>query len=173
MSKTTVAVSRIFALILFAAMMLSVAACGDDSNQTNKPGSFTAYTGPFSDVNGALAGVDDLGRELLYDDQTKDLNDKQVGIFYFLWQGEHGTAGPYDNYKIATQTPDSLKSEEAWKKNGGGNVGAHHFWGEPLFGYYKSSDQWVMRKHLQMLTDAGVDFIVFDATNAYPYTERL
>ncbi len=173
MSKTTVAVSRIFALILFAAMMLSVAACGDNSNQTNKPGSFTAYTGPFSDVNGALAGVDDLGRELLYDDQTKDLNDKQVGIFYFLWQGEHGTAGPYDNYKIATQTPDSLKSEEAWKKNGGGNVGAHHFWGEPLFGYYKSSDQWVMRKHLQMLTDAGVDFIVFDATNAYPYTERV
>ena len=54
MNKTTVAVSRIFALILFAAMMLSFAACGDDSNQTNKPGSFTAYTGPFSDVNGAL-----------------------------------------------------------------------------------------------------------------------
>ena len=173
MNKALMAVSRIFALILFVAMMFSFAACGDNSNTDNKSGTFTAYTGPYSEFNGALAGVDDLGRELLYDDQAKDLNDKQVGIFYFLWQGEHGAAGPYDNYKIATQTPDALKSEADWLKNGGGAVGAHHFWGEPLFGYYKSSDQWVMRKHLQMLTDAGVDFIVFDATNAYSYTERV
>ncbi len=172
MNKRFLAVTRIFALVLFVAMMFSLVACGGGSDDSNKA-TFTAYTGPYSEVNGALAGVDDLGRELLYDDQTKDLNDKKVGIFYFLWQGEHGTAGPYDNYKIATETPEALESEKNWIKSGGGAVGAHHFWGEPLFGYYKSSDQWVMRKHVQMLTDAGVDFIVFDATNAYPYTERV
>ena len=41
--------------------------------------------------------------------------------------------------------------------------------GEPLFGYYLASDEWVMRKHLQMLTDAGIDFTVFDTTNAVTY----
>ena len=30
-----------------------------------------------------------------------------------------------------------------------------------------------MRKHFQMLKDAGVDFIVFDATNGFTYTERV
>ena len=135
------------------------------------------YTGPFSNVNGAFGGIDDLGRALSTDIEEKGELDtgrkRQVGIFYFLWQGEHGTVGPYDNYKIATEHPEALVSEAAWLKAGGGNVGAHHFWGEPLFGYYTSKDTWVMRKHLQMLTDAGVDFIVFDATNAYPYSERV
>lgn len=29
-----------------------------------------------------------------------------------------------------------------------------------------------MRKHVQMLTDADVDFLVFDATNGYTYTKQ-
>lgn len=136
------------------------------------------YTGAFSEVNGAFGGIDDLGRTLSTDLGEKDAiaatgRKRQVGIFYFLWQGEHGTSGPYDNYKIATEHPEAVASEAAWLKVGGGKVGAHHFWGEPLFGYYTSQDTWVIRKHLQMLTDAGVDFIVFDATNAYPYSARV
>lgn len=69
--------------------------------------------------------------------------------------GEHGTGGPYDNSAIVEASPDAIESESNWLKAGGGPVGAHHFWGEPLFGYYRASDEWVMRKHLQMLTDAG------------------
>ena len=46
------------------------------------------------------------------------------------------------------------------------------FWGEPLFGYYTSDDEWVMRKHVQMLTDADVDYLVFDTTNAFTYTSQ-
>ncbi|MBP5730326.1 MAG: hypothetical protein J6X19_03890 [Clostridia bacterium] len=56
---------------------------------------------------------------------------------------------------------------------GGGPRHAHHFWGEPLFGYYVSADGWVMRKHVQMLTDAGIDYIMFDVTNAVPYIDRV
>ncbi len=48
------------------------------------------YTGPYSEVNGAYGGVDDLGREQLYDTESrKNRTDKQVGVFYFLWQGQH------------------------------------------------------------------------------------
>ena len=39
------------------------------------------------------------------------------------------------------------------------------FWGEPLFGYYRTTDPWVLRKHAEMLADAGVDAVVFDCSN--------
>ncbi|MEJ7694952.1 hypothetical protein, partial [Daejeonella sp.] len=39
------------------------------------------------------------------------------------------------------------------------------FWSQPLFGYYLDTDAWVLRKHAEMLADAGVDVIVFDCTN--------
>jgi hypothetical protein len=44
-----------------------------------------------------------------------------------------------------------------------------HHWGESLFGYYLTDDAYVLRKHAQMLSDAGVDFIVFDVTNQFTY----
>lgn len=119
----------------------------------------------------ATSAVDSLGRKLTTVSEAPDArSDRYVGIFYFLWAGEHGTAGPYDNSLIA-QTEGSLESEQNWINAGGGLVGEHHFWGKPMFGYYKQSDEWVMRKHVQMLTDAGIDFLVFDATNAFTYSD--
>ena len=133
-----------------------------------------AYSGPYSAVNGTYGGVDDLGRTLTADDEAGEgKSDRYVGIFYFLWQGEHGTGGPYDNTEIVASDPNAISSEANWIAAGGGGVGEHHFWGEPLFGYYTSSDTWVMRKHVQMLTDAGVDFVCFDTTNAFTYTARV
>lgn len=140
-------------------------------NNGELPSDPDRYTGKYSDKNGALAGTDALGRTI--DLKDSGVRDRKVGIFYFLWQGEHGTDGPYDNNKIVANNPDAIKSEENWINAGGGPLYAHHFWGEPLFGYYRSSDKWVMRKHLQMLTDAGIDFLVFDATNAYTYSDRV
>lgn len=132
------------------------------------------YTGPYSEKNGSFAATDDLGRALPLDNDVKDTrNNRKVGIFYFLWIGEHGTDGPYDISAIAQEHPEAVESEENWYAAGGGPRGDHHFWGKPLFGYYRSSDEWVMRKHLQMLTDAGVDFIVFDTTNGPTYDERM
>ena len=116
--------------------------------------------------NGSLAGLDALGRQAASAGQS----DKQVGLFYFIWAwgGEL-----YDNTKVAAAHPEALLSEEAWIASGGGPLYAFHFWGEPLFGYYTNIDAWVYRKHCQMLTDAGVDFLVFDATNAYIYPEAM
>ena len=48
-------------------------------------------------------------------------------------------------------------------------MGAMHHWGESQFGYYLADDAYVLRRHAQMLADAGVDFIVFDVTNQATY----
>ena len=130
-----------------------------------------AYEGPYSEVNGTYGGVDDLGREQYYETQTAaGSQDKEVGIFYFLWQGMHGSNKKiYDNSKIVAADPTAIQSEENWVNAGGGGRIAQHFWGEPLFGYYISGDEWVMRKHVQMLTLAGIDYLIFDVTNAYTY----
>ena len=84
---------------------------------------------------------------------------KYAGIFYYIWQGQHGTA-LYDISKILAQNPPP------W-----GPAGAFHFRSEPLYGYYKSDDEWVMRKNAQMLADAGVDVIFLDNTNATTYRD--
>jgi hypothetical protein len=40
-------------------------------------------------------------------------------------------------------------------------------------GYYRADDPFVIRKHAQMLTDAGVDVIVFDVTNGATYDHEF
>ena len=119
--------------------------------------------------NGSLVTTDSLGRKVVSAGESQ----KKVGMFYFLCLGNHGTDGPYDNTKIVSAHPDATLSEENWRAAGGGPLWKNHFWGEPLFGYYFARDPWVVRRHLQMLTDAGIDFIVFDTTNAVIYPEEV
>ena len=88
--------------------------------------------------------------------------DKIVGIFYFVWLGAH-SKHVYDITKILAQNPE----EAPW-----GPPGAFHHWGEPHFGYYQSNDEFVIRKHAQMLCDAGVDVLFSDVTNAVTYDEN-
>lgn len=118
-------------------------------------------------TNGIMYAVDDLGREVTLDAKPYVSDgSKNVGIFYFLWLGEHGDYGVFDITKILAAGGDAAKdcSYEGW-----GPVGAMHFWGEPLYGYYYSEDKWVLRRHVDELMLAGVDFVFIDATNGYPY----
>lgn len=123
------------------------------------------------EANGAYAGIDNLGRVLTMpgdgENDAKPLRkDRHVGLFYFLWLAQHGKTGPYDVSKIVAEHPEAIHDSKhpAW-----GPMSLFHHWGEPLYGYYTSEDAWVMRKHVQMLTDAGVDFLIVDATNAGHY----
>lgn len=84
---------------------------------------------------------------------------KFVGVFYFLWHGQHGTDGPYDN-TLTVADPAAHPY---------GPMGAFHWWGEPAAGYFLSDDPWVHRHNLQMLADANVDVTFFDVTNAFTY----
>lgn len=121
------------------------------------------------DINGSLVCTDALGRSVVTAGESKKL----VGVFYFLWHGQYNDYRVIDNSKLVKEHPEAVASEEAWYAAGGGNVGEFHYWGEPLLGYYSASDEWVYRKHVQMLTDASVDFIILDTTNADTYNEPV
>lgn len=97
--------------------------------------------------------------------------DKTVGIFYSIWHGANlaTPTGTYDNTEILKKF-DSLVGKDSiviqeWMEKGGGSRSTFHWWGKPLFGYYTTTDEWVLSRHVQMLTDSGVDYLVIDFTN--------
>lgn len=116
------------------------------------------------------AGVDDLGRTL--DGIKGGDSSKEVGIFYFPWIGTMGIEKVHDTSKILEKDPNAPESYLSWMKAGGGGVQDIHWWGESLFGYYTTSDVWVIERDVQMLTDAGIDFLMMDASNGIAYEEK-
>lgn len=98
-----------------------------------------------------------------------DSGERRVGLFYFLWLGEHGRGAPLDISKITAAHPDAGLHPEAdyW-----GGVGVYHHWGEPFYGYYYSDDEWVVRRHMKLILQAGIDFLFFDTTNAVIYEKN-
>ena len=114
------------------------------------------------------AAADDLGRNLPPAAGLR--SDRKVGLFYFLWCGEPGCDGrPLDITKLLASDPQAgyRPDSDVW-----GGYAVYHHWGEPLYGYYHSRDAWVMRRHVEMLTRAGIDFLIFDTTNAAIYEEN-
>lgn len=130
------------------------------------------------------AATDGLGRTLAPGSYPAPKKDRYVGIFYFIWQGAHGydrhvaggpgggvvpkspgdTVSPYDITEMLKANPTNPQY---------GPVHAFHHWGEPYFGYYLPDDEWIIRKHAQMLTDAGIDVIIFDVTNGPIYLPQV
>ena len=118
----------------------------------------------FSDT---WVATDALGRSLpTFEEVGPPHADKFIGVFYFLWHGAHINGGPYDISKILAADPDALRKPDSplW-----GPLHAPHHWGESIFGYYLTDDPGVLRKHAQMLADAGVDAILFDVSNQVTY----
>ena len=118
----------------------------------------------------SIVSVDDLGRVLR--SAGSQLEDKSVGIFYTQANGFHAgnISGIYDVSKIMAEygadiifhedTPISPNNTEHW-------------WGEPLYGYYKSTDLYVIKNHVNQFTAAGIDYIVMDCTNGWMYNDAL
>jgi hypothetical protein len=86
--------------------------------------------------------------------------DRWTGIFYWTWHRPQA-AGPNDNTRILASATNGVVH---WPDNG-----SPHHWGEPELGYYLMTDPYVIRKHASMLSDAGIDVILFDTTNP-PFT---
>lgn len=125
-----------------------------------------------------IVGIDKFGRT--FDVIGGERSNKQVGMFFWLWLGvesHNGTygrfSGVYDATKIMEQYgKETLFMQENPLDENGKPIspnGAAHWWGEPLWGYYRSDDTYVIRKQLELLTIAGIDFIYFDTTNAVTY----
>ena len=117
--------------------------------------------------------TDDVGRVMPTAEEAPLKSDKErtVGIFYVTWhtQGLH-TGRPYaaDVSRVLAQDPNASRdgASPAW-----GGYNSFH-WGEPEVGYFLSQDEYVIRKDMSMLTDAGVDLIIFDVTNAVLYWDE-
>ncbi len=105
--------------------------------------------------------TDALGRSLPVAPEVGPTRpDRQVGIFYFL--NHNPRPNIYDIAQILARDPDAANNSHSplW-----GPFHTPHYWAQPLFGYYRNTDPWVVRRHGQMLADAGVDTLILDATN--------
>lgn len=117
----------------------------------------------------AWVAVDNLDRTVSAVNNAKS-KDKLVGMFYQLWHQSTDAVYPdqilYDHTSAYLEGGADAVKDMLQK----GPVSWPHYWAEPYFGYYVLTDKWVIRKHAQMLTDIGVDFIYLDVTNGHPFT---
>lgn len=141
--------------------VLLVVPCGTASSQTDI----------FADT---WVGTDALGRQMPTSDEvgtTKTDKERTVGIFYITWhdEGKYNVGTPYkaDVTKVLDADPNARldNNNKEW------TIGSYH-WGEPEMGYFLSQDEWVVRKDMSMLADAGVDVIILDVTNAVLYWDE-
>jgi len=117
-----------------------------------------------ADYSSTLIATDALGRKLPgYKEVGEPRNNKFVGLFYWTWHTRPGRENPPFNVtEYLARDPKAIDdyNNPIWPRRN-----SPWFWGEPLLGYYLDTDEWVLRKHAEMLADAGVDVIIFDCTN--------
>jgi len=112
------------------------------------------------------AAVDGLGRTLSSNKEVGDKKNKFVGMFYWLWHDDFSKKlTAQNNTKIMEEFPEAKNdyNHKAWKN--ADFIGDDFFWNEPVYGFYSTTDDYVLRKHAELLADAGVDVIIFDCTN--------
>lgn len=150
------------------------AACGESSS-----GKTAAQRGldAYAFTKASYATVDRENREITTMHKEKTDHERYVGVFYFLWLGSHVTsAGVYD----VTELEKTAEGREAvmspnyslndYLSNGLQSPANYVHWTtEPLYGYYNSSDPWVIARHIELLTMADIDFVFFDTTNERIY----
>ncbi|MBQ9779812.1 MAG: hypothetical protein IJW00_02590 [Clostridia bacterium] len=113
--------------------------------------------------------TDGLGRtSLTYEDVGGIKDDKTIAMFYWTWHGDLGGNEPLNITEFMKEHPDAKNDYDhpAWPTSG-----TAYFWNEPVYGYYKTNDAWVLRKQAELLANAGVDTIFTDNTNGN-YTWR-
>ena len=157
---------RFLAALTLALALPGYLASSAGAAQTNLVVAPPTARDTFSDT---WVATDALGRSLpLCSEVGLPRKDRTVGVFYFLWHYPRGGLGPFDITQILARDPQAATNPASplW-----GPLHEFHHWGESIFGYYLSDDEAVLRKHAQMLADAGVDVIIFDVTNQQTYPQ--
>ena len=107
--------------------------------------------------------TDELGRTLPTYEQTGGLREgKTVALFYWSWHVSQDSGEPLNVQKVMDAHPEA---QNDFKSSVWPTTPTVHFWNESIYGFYKTNDVWVLRKHAELLADAGVDVIFFDNTN--------
>lgn len=118
--------------------------------------------------------TDAIGRKMPSHSQVGPLKDdhrRTVGIFYITWHRDSAADAPSpytaDVTKILKKDPSARLDGDhpLWKYS------SYH-WGEPEVGYFLSKDEYVIRKDMSMLADAGVDVLIMDVTNGVRYWDE-
>lgn len=111
------------------------------------------------------AATDALGRRV-GDYASVPGKDKTVIMFYWTWHQmtDNPNSTPKNITEILRKHPEARQdiNHPAWHDKYPGN---YYHWDEPIFGYYRTTDRWVLRKHAELLADAKVDAVFFDCTN--------
>ncbi len=148
--KTKNILSLLLALCLTASLFTATVYASDQSGI--KPSTWSA--------------TDGLGRNLsLYDTVGAKREDRFVGMFYWIWHYPWtADTTPVIPEEILKKYPEAINdfSHPAWNNTYDGRP---HFWGKPLYGFYTNTDEYVLRKHAELLADADIDTVIFDATN--------
>ncbi len=170
------------ALLLLALVLVPIIGCGTDGTDDETSGTReNEMTGDTDMIDTSpnreaislyedgtnpylLVGFNEQGRS--FGAVTGRKTDKDVGIFYHIWLGQHWEENIYDMSKILDEHGKDVAFHQTSDISPEGHF---HWWSEPLYGYYNSGDEWVIRRHMELLTSAGVDFLVFDATNCWVY----
>lgn len=156
-------------------LLLIAAACTSPQTDMQDDPSNQKTDNTFRDIYpDTWVAVDDLGRTMpTYEEVGPVKEDKRrvTGIFYITWhtQDKHKEGEDYqaDVTKILNKDPGARldANHELWYTN------SYH-WGESEMGYFLSQDEYVIRKDMSMLTDAGVDVLIMDVTNAVRYWDE-
>ena len=105
--------------------------------------------------------TDGLGRTSLTNAEVGDpREDKTVAIFFWTWH--LGRPKVLNINEISEQYPEAIRdpNHEVWQI---GNFQGS--WNESIYGYYESTDPWVIRRQGELLANAGIDTIFTDNTN--------
>ncbi len=107
--------------------------------------------------------TDMLGRKVASVGDVGAKRNRKVGIFYWTWHEAHASLRPVDVVDTLAKYPaaEYRADHPAW-----GTHPFQCFWHEPFYGFYRDSDPYVIRHHMSLLANAGVDFLLFDCTNA-------
>ena len=138
---------------LAISMLTSLASCGEsgktgESSESGESVRVNAIDNQYAATVNSLTATDALGRSF-NEALVSDSNNK-VGLFYWIWHGEHTSAGIFNISELLENDPDILwETGVACKEKS--PINATHYWAEPLYGYYSSDDPWVIKKHLELL----------------------
>lgn len=155
MMKTSI-LSFIFAMVIIPAGF-----CKDQSG----------YRDLYSDT---WTATDALGRkmpDISSVGPVKNDHCRVVGIFYITWHSDSlaKMKAPYtaDVSNVLNRDPNARLdgNHPAWEDS------SFH-WGQPEMGYFLSKDKYVIQKDISMLTDAGIDVLIMDVTNATLYWDE-
>ena len=121
--------------------------------------------------NANWTATDALGRTLpTSQDVGGPKPNRWMGLFYWQWHGDDRWGKNYNMTEFLKTHPRFMDFSAHLPGEPGNPT---WYWAEPLFGYYRSTDPWVIRKHLVLLADAGVDFLFLDYTNGSVYDKEL